>query len=360
MLSGWVDCEVEWDDDRLDVALLRVVGELPPGWPRPEAPGGVAAEVGEQALEAEAVGFPDLTMNPDGTRKPEQPPGVLQPAPAVRDEGNSMPFDVDTSHPGNAALWLGISGGPVRERVPGPDARLVGVVVRAEPRHQQRRLYVVALEEFAAEPRFRKAAARVGWDVVVESRLAPLWRRIVRITALAPEGVPPPATAVDDLAVFGVKAAVADDGGGSAYPPYLRRRADADLEAALDEAAAGRRRLVLVSGDAAAGKTRSAAEAVRHHLHLRTYPVVVPFTDRGLRNLLDSGVSLDHTLVWVDDIDKHLVHTSPEVVRTLLDGWSSAVIVATIRTEHLRGTGERTLTSPVQEMLTDSSLVRRV
>jgi len=350
-----------WDDEHIDVALLRLTDEeLPPGWCGPDAPGKVAAQVGEEATLAEAIGFPELAVRPDGVRKPEQPPGVIQPAPAVRDEHNLMPFDIDSSHPDSAALWQGMSGGPVRERASGPANRLLGLVVRADPKHQQRRLYMVAFEDLAARPGFREAATEVGWDAVVESRFAPLWRKLVPTKALTPEAVPPLVATVSDLGVFGVKAAVADDTGGSVYPPYLHRTADAELVIALDEAAAGGRRLVLVSGDSASGKSRTAAEGVRHHDQLGTYRLVVPYSDGGVRKLSDEGLGLDHTLVWLDDIDKHLGSTSPDVVRTLLERWPSAVVVATIRAEHLRGTGERDLADPVQELLTNQSIVHRV
>ncbi len=82
-------------------------------------------------------------------------------------------------------------------------------------------------------------------------------------------------------------------------PSYVPRDIDDDLDKALRD-----ERLVLLLGDAVAGKTRTAYEA------LRRLPsgwwVLVPRDAGSLRRLADRGVRLRDTVIWLDDLDRYL------------------------------------------------------
>jgi hypothetical protein len=117
--------------------------------------------------------------------------------------------------------------------------------------------------------------------------------------------------------------------------------------------------MVLVVGDSAAGKTRSAAEALRRHPGLRMRPLVVPLYGQ-LSRLLDLGAALDGTVVWFDDLDKHLPRgLEASTLQRLMIEQPNAVVVATIRASQLRARqGE--LTDPAWTFLNDDTQVRQV
>ena len=116
--------------------------------------------------------------------------------------------------------------------------------------------------------------------------------------------------------------------GASAVPPYVPRNVDARLDRAL-----GSGGLVLVQGDAAAGKTRCAFEALRRNaarLGLRS--VVVPRDTDALREL--ARTPLENTVVWLDDLDRYLATDSLD--ESLLGalcppGRRDVVLLATLR-----------------------------
>jgi TPR repeat protein len=102
---------------------------------------------------------------------------------------------------------------------------------------------------------------------------------------------------------LGVHPAVESPGSGDGErgrpPRYVPRDIDDDLDKAL-----GDERLVLLLGDAVAGKSRAAYEA------LRRLPsgwwVLVPRDAGSLRRLADRGVQLRDTVIWLDDLDRYL------------------------------------------------------
>jgi hypothetical protein len=127
---------------------------------------------------------------------------------------------------------------------------------------------------------------------------------------------------------------------------------------ACDESVAEGRRLVLVVGDSAAGKSRSAAEAVHRHPTLGARRLVVPLLDGGLNRLLDA-VSLDGTLVWLDDLDKHVARGLDTATCHRLLDHGDVVVIATIRARELLARGGD-LRDPVWELLTDTARVRQI
>jgi hypothetical protein len=235
---------------------------------------------------------------------------------------------------------------------------LIAVVAKVHPDRQQRRLFVVPVAHLARDPGFVGAARDVGLDPVLEDRFAPVWRCNVDCRGLTQEGVPATAAAVAEPGVFGVHTAVAEDLRGGPLPKYLPRQCDAELDMACDESVAEGRRLVLVVGDSAAGKSRSAAEAVHRHPTLGARRLVVPLLDGGLNRLLDA-VSLDGTLVWLDDLDKHVARGLDTATCHRLLDHGDVVVIATIRARELLARGGD-LRDPVWELLTDTARVRQI
>jgi hypothetical protein len=275
--AAWVDAAVRWQHPTLDVAIVAITPHGDQRWERPAGPSPPLAGVGTRAVVVNAIGFPDAAVRPDGLRSAELAPGRLLPAPHARDPELLMACDVDVSVPDQAELWKGISGAGVLDE----HERLVAIVVKVHPDRQQRRLRVLAVQDVAMQEGFGQALSAVGVEAVVEDRRAPMWRTTVSPGSLTAAGVPARAGEIEDLGVLGVHAAVAADTGSDAYGPYVTRDNDRQLAAALQDACDGGRRLVLVVGDSAAGKSRAAAHGVRCSPALSKRQLVVPRRDQG-------------------------------------------------------------------------------
>ncbi|MEU4420976.1 Z1 domain-containing protein [Actinoplanes sp. NPDC024001] len=133
-------------------------------------------------------------------------------------------------------------------------------------------------------------------------------------------------------AQLGVKAAI-----GSAGPaarsvlPYLPREADQELEWLVADGG-----VVLVHGRAAAGKTRTAYEAI-HRLRPE-HGLLVPESGGALRELADSGEELRNVVVWLDDLERYLTPRGLDrgvLERLCPPGRSDVVVLATMRGEEL-------------------------
>ena len=162
---------------------------------------------------------------------------------------------------------------------------------------------------------------------------------------------------IEDLKVFGVHGPSSAAQGS--YIDYIKRDKDTALDAALTEARSGGRRVVLIVGDSAAGKSRSAAEAVRRDPILRHRRLVVPLSDGGLPQLAKADLWQD-TVLWLDDLDKYLARgLDLGTLRRILGDDPTVVVVATMRTSQLelRQVG---LADPAWWFLTDSSEVTQV
>jgi hypothetical protein len=118
---------------------------------------------------------------------------------------------------------------------------------------------------------------------------------------------------------------------GQDLPAYVSRDCDTDLEWAI--AGGG---LVVLHGQAAAGKSRAAAEAIRR---LRpTDRILVPRDDQSLRILVDSKITLENIVVWLDDLERFLGPGGLDVdllQRMRSKDLSVTAIVATIRDNEL-------------------------
>ena len=232
-------------------------------------------------------------------------------------------------------------------------------MVKAHPARQRRRLLVVPIEDAESDPGFPDAAAAVGLDPVVEDYRAPVWRQGVEPRALTARGLPPAVADAEDLRIFGVHVPSSRADRGSHFG-YVNRDKDPMLDTALAEARSGGRRIVLVTGDSAAGKSRSAAEALRRDRVLRGWRLIVPLSDGGLAHLATADLGWQDTVLWLDDLDKYLARgLDLGTVRRVLGDDPSVVVLATMRTSQLQARQSQ-LTDPAWEFLTDDSEVTRV
>ncbi|MEU0509278.1 tetratricopeptide repeat protein [Amycolatopsis sp. NPDC006125] len=86
-------------------------------------------------------------------------------------------------------------------------------------------------------------------------------------------------------------------------PEYVRRDVDAELWEAVGDAAR-RSGFIVVVGPSASGKTRSVYEAVR--AKLSGWRMIIPPTASDLDELLLSGIPLDRSVIWLDELTRHL------------------------------------------------------
>ena len=127
------------------------------------------------------------------------------------------------------------------------------------------------------------------------------------------------------LGELGVRAPREASGQPRSQLLYASRHA---LDPALADAFT-KHQFVLVHGPSAAGKSRSCAEAARSLWRRR--PVLVPYQQPGaLSELMDARIR-PQTIVWLDDLDRHLdAGVDAGLVRRLLDV-SGVHVIATMR-----------------------------
>jgi tetratricopeptide (TPR) repeat protein len=368
-IAAWAPMQVSFESTEWDVALLTVddAAQGRENWVRPTTSQPVIVRLGKRAeRNCEAVGFPQsetrlsASANPSKTvRQTEQALGTVLPAGQGKPRADPqrelpvawMPLDVNNATPGTQAGWGGMSGAGVVL----PDGRLIGLVVAAEAEHQQRRLYLVPLAEVL--DRDRKLGAVVGSfgaPLLVEARHAAQYRKALRESTLGADGLPRRIDQLRDLAMFGVKPA--DLPGEPTYLDYVARDEDDRLEQRLVDAI-GQRRMLLVVGGSASGKSRSTAEAAARVL--RQHRLLRPkFRDLGAVIRLPLADLLP-AVVWLDDI-QHYTH---EALRDNLEQLlaAGAAVVATVRRkvlEELAAPGE--VRNPAGDALSDKRLVDRV
>ncbi|MET8089656.1 tetratricopeptide repeat protein [Micromonospora sp. NPDC005220] len=151
-----------------------------------------------------------------------------------------------------------------------------------------------------------------------------------RLLHLREDGQPPLVEQVDPLDL-GVKPAIDSLDHARDLPLYVARTGDDNLEWAIAEGG-----IVLLHGRAAAGKSRSALEAIRR-LRPR-HRLFVPAKPGALRELVEAGYPISDAVVWLDDLERFL--TPGGVDQALLQrlcppGRADVVLVATIRDEEL-------------------------
>ncbi len=153
---------------------------------------------------------------------------------------------------------------------------------------------------------------------------------------------------------FGVK--LAGVPGEPDFLDYVPRDADQKLRDGL-HAAQAERRMLLVVGGSAGGKSRSAAEAAR--LRLPGHRLLCP-RQTSLARLRELPLAdLGPALVWLDDVERYEERAFRDTVERLLR--SGVVVVATIRRSELEARMPKgDLRNPFGEALADTELVVEV
>ena len=317
-MAAWAPMTVEWEEEAWDLALLVVDREAPgaEAWEAPASSAPVVSRLGFGIeRDCEAVGFPQSAVqlrpgeNPaDAVRQTEQAAGTVSPSGQGKNPVDPrrvlprswFPFDVDYSQARAQKRWGGMSGAGVVL----PDGRVIGIVSTAESDPHFRRLYAVRLADAIAQiPAFARNLAEATGDLpVVQARAAPDYDRVRQKQCLGPDGVPMLIGEIEDedLHVFGVKPA--DLPGEPTYLAYVPRDADEELAEALKGAIRDRRMLLIVGGSAA-GKSRSGAEAVRRLLpsHRLLSPLHSKLEDLIAISLADLG----RAVIWLDDVQRY-------------------------------------------------------
>jgi hypothetical protein len=128
-----------------------------------------------------------------------------------------------------------------------------------------------------------------------------------------------------------------DRAAAGGLPDYVLREPDRlQLRPALVQAAAGHGppvRLVVITGESASGKTRTALEAMR--AELGGWRLLVPRSADQLAALLDAATDLRHVVVWLNEIQELLTQLrGVEQLDRLLDlTVGPTVLLATLRTD---------------------------
>jgi tetratricopeptide (TPR) repeat protein len=353
--SDWVDATLVWRHPVLDAVLLQVTPQPEQTWLDASGRSPRLAATDHQPIRCTAIGFPDADVKSDGLRESDQAIGTLLVGGGARDRDGLIPFDVDNSVPDDSRLWAGFSGAALVDG----NERVIAIVARTPRGRQQRRLLVLPSEAFATDADLSAAASRVGFNAVLADFHAPTWNSAVDSRSLTPAGAPDLVGQIDDFTVFGTHRAAPSASGGADLD-YVPREADKNLDRSLAKAARLGGRLVLVVGDSASGKSRTAAEAVRRNTGLAARHLIVPQVQAGLTRLLDANLPLDNHLLWLDDLDKYLSGgLDLDVLDRVFAEHPSVLCVGTIRAGQLDAR-QGGLEDPAWTFLTDPSRVLEV
>ncbi|WP_405447378.1 hypothetical protein OG350_14005 [Streptomyces achromogenes] len=111
-------------------------------------------------------------------------------------------------------------------------------------------------------------------------------------------------------------------------PPYVARAVDGHLDELI-----GRGGLIVVEGNSASGKTRTAYEAVRRSMDkLGERPIIIPKDGVSLRKLISSGYQLGGSIIWLDDLERFIAPGGlDEGIIRLFGSDASVLFIATLR-----------------------------
>jgi len=345
------DAEVIWSNE-VDLALLAVVEPQRAAWQQAIGPGQGPAlgEVGIDTLPAEAIGYPDATVE-DETAHPEVAPGRLLPAGGA--VSGRIPFDVDNSVPDDSAFWKGMSGAAIKDR----HGRLRAVLVAADQDRQQRRLYVRPLPDPTQAGDWAEALRKVGAAVVLEAASAPEHRAL--LTLLDGTGRPYAARDVMELDRLGARRARTDvELHGDPYYPYVVREIDEVLRGILTSRLEGRDcRMLVVDGSAMSGKSRSLIQAIQTHATASGLPLLVPSADTELEAIIPL-VPSGGAVLWLGDVDLHVGQL--DRAAALPGAAPGLLVVGTVRTDVLSTLQEDTRLRSAWDVLNDDKRVERV
>jgi hypothetical protein len=125
------------------------------------------------------------------------------------------------------------------------------------------------------------------------------------------------------------------------WTPYVPRAVDSELDRVVNEGG-----LIVIKGGPAAGKTRSAYEALLRVRRRGGLRVVVPRDGVALRRAVESGYRFRQKVVWLDDLERFLspAGLDDSLVRAMrLAARNDLVIMATVRSDTRLHGGSRLL-----------------
>ncbi|MFC4048972.1 tetratricopeptide repeat protein [Actinomadura syzygii] len=127
---------------------------------------------------------------------------------------------------------------------------------------------------------------------------------------------------------------------GTRAAAYVPRDVDAEVERALHD-----RRMVLLTGPSAAGKTRAAFEVIRRLDRRGPLRLLVPVRPGSPAELAEAGVRLSDTVIWLDDLETYLGRggldrATLDRLANPADGGSRVLVVATMRAQARRALEE--------------------
>jgi hypothetical protein len=200
-------------------------------------------------------------------------------------------------------------------------------------------LTIAALIAVAVVCTIQAKSATVGLWVGVATGVAgiliPNWNErkksiheILRNCYLNVRGTLPRVKEISDPTALGVYRAALS--GGSSVPAYVRRDVDSELRTALEK-----KGFILLVGDSAAGKTRTAFEAIAAIVPAHT--LVAPYEHADLKPILSKAGRMRHCVLWLDDIEVFLRPDGlrREGVERFLEGNNHHLIMATIQRHEL-------------------------
>lgn len=144
-------------------------------------------------------------------------------------------------------------------------------------------------------------------------------------------------------------------------PPYVARAVDGRLDELI-----GRGGLVVIEGNSASGKTRTAYEAVLRSMDkLGERPIVIPKDGLSLRKLISSGYQLDGSVIWLDDLERFIAPGGLDEGIIRLFGLDAGVLfIATLRSRakvamsQAGGSAGRSLASVFRAVMAGAKTVR--
>ncbi len=273
----------------------------------------------------EAIGYPRISLGEGKRPDTEQIVGTLKPGSSllrgryVLDSAHSPPPSVDGS---SSSPWQGMSGAGLFA-----GEHLIGVVCGDPVQWGHARVEAVPVSVLVGDPSFERAV----WEAVgARPELVDAVRPVAEAAQPPPDSfefIWQPVREADPMG-FGIHPAP-EAPGHSQVVEYVGRAVDAQLDAHLD-ALADSGGMLLLTGDSAAGKTRSLFESMCRKLGERL--VCMPDPDAGL-SALPSFTGGEDRIVWLDDLQDYL--RSDGLTLSLLDRLvrRRVLVLATLRTE---------------------------
>ncbi|MDD9206389.1 trypsin-like peptidase domain-containing protein, partial [Georgenia sp. 10Sc9-8] len=178
----------------------------------------------------------------------------------------------------------------------------------------------------------------------------------------------PPLGGQVDAGIFGARKARTDiDLHGDPYYPYVPREADSLVAAALGARIEGSdHRLLLLVGEAMAGKSRTGAHALQTHPATQHLPLLVPTAGPCLEQVADLAALLctdangpGGAVLWLNDLNEYYAW----LTETMAFQWREApglIVVATVRRDELATLQDRSELRATWDFINDDEQVEQV